>query len=199
MSSSLISTITNIYQQARGRLHQMLKQDHKVRSKLEQLKQAEQSIQNAIPTSEVNQMTVEQDNVIHIKRTYKPNVTLGEMIFPDGTVLKTVELPNLDNKPMVSCIPEGTYTVKKRFSPVVKRTSKGKFEQGWEVNHVPNRSYIMVHIGNTVKDFNGCIGVGTAHGVVHGLDGVLNSRVAFDKFMQKMEKFDVWTFVIEKA
>ena len=152
----------------------MLNLDHKARSKLEVLRQAELSIQNEIQINKELSMT---SNVITLKREYKPNVTLGVMTFPDGTTLQTVELPWKENKTMISCIPEGTYVVKKRASAVVKRTSKGKYELGWEVTNVPNRTYIMVHIGNTVKDFNGCIGVGTARGVLHGLDGVVNSRV----------------------
>lgn len=139
------------------------------------------------------------NNVITLKRKYKDKVTLGIWEFSDGTKLFTVELPWLENKPMVSCIPEGSYKLKKRSSPVVRRSSGNKYEQGWEVTNVPNRSFIMVHVGNTVKDFNGCIGVGTAHGVIAGLEGAVNSRVAFDKLMQKMELFESWTLNIVKG
>jgi hypothetical protein len=138
-------------------------------------------------------------NVIKLKRTYKPNVTLGTFEYEDGTKICTVELPDKNNAPMISCIPEGTYVLKKRASPMVSRTSKGKYTIGWEVTGVKGRSYIMIHIGNTVKDFNGCIGVGTTHGRVNGAEGVLNSAVAFTKFMTKMEEHETWTLVITKG
>lgn len=134
-----------------------------------------------------------------LKRTYYDNVTLGELVLPNGKTLKTVELPNKDNKPMISCIPEGVYTLKKRNSPIIVRTTKGKYQQGWEVTNVKNRSYIMVHIGNTVKDFNGCIGVGLAYGVVNGLRGVSSSKLAFDIFMEALQSKDEWTIEIVKG
>lgn len=136
-------------------------------------------------------------NTITLVRTYSPTETLGVWKFSDGTTFYTVELPDKHNANNVSCIPEGKYTLKKRVSGIVSRTTKGKYTSGWEVTNVPNRTYIMVHIANTVNDLNGCIGVGTAHGVVGGLKGVVNSRVAFDKLMEKMSSQDTWNLEIK--
>lgn len=135
---------------------------------------------------------------IVLTRTYSPTETLGVWKFPDGTVFYTVELPDKHNEPQVSCIPEGTYTLKQRVSGIVSRTTKGKYTSGWEVTNVPNRTYIMVHIANTVNDLNGCIGVGSAHGRVGGLMGVVNSRAAFDQLMKKMATQQTWTLEIRK-
>lgn len=125
--------------------------------------------------------------------------TLGEMLFPDGTTFKTVELPWKNNQQRVSCIPEGEYKLVQRLSPIVERTSKGRYRMGWEVTNVPNRTFIMIHIGNSAKDFLGCIGVGTGYGSFADSKGVTNSRVAFNTFMEKMKTSTNWTLKIVRV
>lgn len=138
------------------------------------------------------------NNVIKlIRQNRDTEVTLGKMIFPNGKTFCTIELPWKDNQRSISCIPDGNYVLRKRDSAIVSRTSKQRYQKGWEVTDVPNRTFIMIHIGNTVKDFEGCIGVGTDYGVIGGHKGVINSRVAFDEFMEEMEAFDEWTLEIE--
>jgi hypothetical protein len=64
----------------------------------------------------------------------------------------TLELPFLSNKKKVSAIPTGTYRAIK-----TKSNSKGEVLQ---INFVPGRSGILVHVGNYSKDTLGCILVG---------------------------------------
>lgn len=64
----------------------------------------------------------------------------------------TLELPWLDNKQQVSCIPMGTYDVVKRYSQ--------RFDNHFHVRKVPNRSWILIHYGNYYRDTQGCILVG---------------------------------------
>ena len=66
---------------------------------------------------------------------------------------KTIELPDLNNQKMVSCIPKGTYTVKKVFWAK-------KLKYFYQVQNVPNRSGIFIHEGNYYFNYEGCIGVG---------------------------------------
>lgn len=48
-----------------------------------------------------------------------------------------------------SCIPLGQYTTRIKWS--------NKLGRVFEVQEVPNRTNILVHIGNTTKDTYGCI------------------------------------------
>ena len=95
----------------------------------------------------------------------------------------TVERRWLQNERNVSCIPEGAYRMNKRKSSVVSRTTKGNFKEGWEVTGVPNRSYIMIHPGNTFHDVTGCIAVGEQLGWVRNGLGVTQSILTFNRLM----------------
>jgi hypothetical protein len=61
----------------------------------------------------------------------------------------TLELPWLENKPEISCIPPGLY-------PCARHESQ-KFGRVWMLQNVPARSAILIHAGNTIKDTQGCI------------------------------------------
>lgn len=71
--------------------------------------------------------------------------SVGEV---DGYEFKVLELPNLDNKPFVSCIPYGQY--------VVERDHTGK-HQFYAVRNVDGRSYIELHPAYSVKQLEGCL------------------------------------------
>jgi hypothetical protein len=64
----------------------------------------------------------------------------------------TLELPFLANKKQISCIPMGTYRAIK-----TKSNSKGEVLL---IKQVPDRSSILVHVGNYSKDTLGCVLVG---------------------------------------
>jgi hypothetical protein len=64
----------------------------------------------------------------------------------------SLELPYLDNKENVSCIPTGTYRA-------IKTQSKSKGEVIL-LKNVPNRKSILVQIGNYTKDTLGSILLG---------------------------------------
>jgi hypothetical protein len=86
--------------------------------------------------------------VLH--RTYFPEGTQGLLQNNGSTICYTIELPWLKNERMISCIPEGTYVLKKRFSK--------KF--GWHLHliDVPGRQFILIHPANDAKnELLGCI------------------------------------------
>ena len=85
-----------------------------------------------------------------IIRSYLPSATIGFVDLPNKR-LQTMELPWLDNKEDESCIPEGTY--------LVKRDKTGK-HQFYAIQNVPERTNIEIHIANYLKDINGCTGMG---------------------------------------
>lgn len=64
----------------------------------------------------------------------------------------TLELPDRDNKFRVSRIPQGTYTVVKRWSK--------KYGYHFHVLDVEGRTMILIHKGNYIYQTWGCILVG---------------------------------------
>ena len=100
-----------------------------------------------------------------------------------GNVWHTVERPWAYNAPNVSCIPEGVYTVRRDWY------HRGGYE-AFEIENVPGRSEIKIHIGNTMRDVSGCIAIGMDLGWVGGLWAITHSRAAFHDFMRAMRSED---------
>lgn len=85
-----------------------------------------------------------------LTRTYRPGGTNGTLELNGKLVCYTIELPWRDNKPQVSCIPEGTYMLVKRYSD--------KFKHHLLVQDVPDRSLILIHPANNAElELKGCI------------------------------------------
>lgn len=95
----------------------------------------------------------------------------------------TVELNWRGNAQNVSCIPTGTYNLGWRRSGVVEETTGGAFKYGWEVQGVPGRSYIMLHVGNHTGHLKGCIAPGVGLGYINDLWAVTDSMEAFKQIM----------------
>jgi hypothetical protein len=110
---------------------------------------------------------------------YTPNGTFGSLILPSGNTLYTVERPWRNNEPRISCIPEGVYPCQPR------KYYRGGYE-AIEVVDVPDRSYILIHKGNTMDDLAGCIAPGVNLGYVNNLWAVTNSREAFAQVMDEL-------------
>ena len=86
----------------------------------------------------------------HLKRTYHKGGTNGTLFYKDRFFCFLIELPWLENRRNISCIPEGTYEIKARFSP--------KFKDHLILQQVQNRSLILIHPANdALKELEGCI------------------------------------------
>lgn len=97
---------------------------------------------------------------------------LGVLELDDKEICKTLELPWRDNQKNISCIPAGEY----KLSPY----PSAKFGEVYIVNNVSGRDGILIHVGNTADDIQGCILVGDSYGKLNGKKAVLNSRQAFN-------------------
>lgn len=87
---------------------------------------------------------------LELIRTYFPNGTNGDFLYDNKRLCSSIELPWLDNKKQVSCIPEGRYELRKRCNP--------RFGHHLLVINVPDRSYILIHAANDAKkEIKGCI------------------------------------------
>jgi len=116
--------------------------------------------------------------VISITRTYFPEGTNGKLECDGKLVCNTIELPWKMNETKVSCIPEGKYFIKKRFSK--------KFQWHLEIINVKNRSLILFHpANNALKELNGCIAPVTK---ISGPGLGLMSRKAFYKLKRLVYK-----------
>ncbi len=85
---------------------------------------------------------------IIIDRFYRKKCTVGFATAGENLDFHffTLELPNRDNQRNVSCIPPGEYWV-------FKRKDKNVFQ----LEGVPNRTYIQIHEGNYTCQILGCI------------------------------------------
>ena len=113
--------------------------------------------------------------------------TLGYLYLKKGKDIifscVTLELPDRNNAPNVSRIPNGSYRVVKRVSP--------KYGEHFLVEGVAKRSFILVHSGNFYYDTQGCILLGTDHIDING-DGhkdVVGSKATVRKLYQTVNSF----------
>ena len=99
---------------------------------------------------------------LELIRTYFPNGTNGVLRSFDSAqdrqaqddkmviICNTIELPWINNEHQVSCIPEGRYELKKRYTA----------ERGEHLIlvNVPDRQLILIHAANDAKkELKGCI------------------------------------------
>ena len=87
---------------------------------------------------------------ILLKRTCHFSGTNGEILYNGNHLCCSIELPWKNNQSEISCIPEGSYRLTKRFSEHL----------GWHflVMNVPDRDLILIHAANDAeKELKGCI------------------------------------------
>lgn len=88
--------------------------------------------------------------IIELKRSYFPEGTNGKLECEGRRLCYTIELPWKQNAKGVSCIPEGKYLLKKRYS--------AKYKHHLLVEGVPQRSLILLHPANyAMQELQGCI------------------------------------------
>lgn len=107
----------------------------------------------------------------------------GHLLKDDKSIFcHTIERAYLQAGLYVPKLAAGSYTCERYFSP----------HFGYEVFRLLNVppfqgaavTFIEIHIANTESDLIGCIGLGEALGHLKGVDAVLQSRHAFERFMQ---------------
>ena len=114
----------------------------------------------------------------------------GACVVDGGFALFSLEEEWRDNQRSISCIPAGTYDLE-------PTTWHKHGIRTYEIANVPDRDRILIHPGNTEEDTEGCVIVGMKLGWLRvDVDeetfssvrkmAVLQSRVAFQKFMQEM-------------
>ncbi|WP_010136510.1 DUF5675 family protein [Ochrovirga pacifica] len=112
---------------------------------------------------------------INLHRTYYKEGTNGALFIKEQFFGFCIELPWLDNRRNVSCVPEGVYVLKARYSQ--------KFGHHLILENVQNRTLILIHPANdALQELRGCIAP------VTGLSGIgkgTSSRLLFHKLVSK--------------
>lgn len=110
--------------------------------------------------------------------------TQGVIRFGAVCFALTLERPWQDNQPNVSCIPPGHYKCQRIRSP--------KFGWTFEVLHVPDRTHVLFHSGNTIEDTHGCILVGEEFSGTWDKPTLASSQRGFIEFMNLLDGVNVF-------
>lgn len=123
----------------------------------------------------------------------------GRLELPGLATYYTAEEESHDNARNISCIPAGTYPLRRTVY------HKHGYET-FEVCDVPGRSRILIHPGNTEEDTQGCILLGLGRGRLKVRDedsgelveklAVVASKKAFAAFMHGMNGVQEATLTI---
>lgn len=85
-----------------------------------------------------------------LTRQYLERGVNGTLTLNYNRICDTIELPWRNNQRRISCIPEGRYLLRKRYT--------GRFGWHCRVLDVPGRSAILIHAyNNALKESKGCI------------------------------------------
>jgi hypothetical protein len=122
--------------------------------------------------------SLSQANLLIIRNIFTDQSTMGELFLNGEKMCDTLELPWLDNKRSISCIPDGEYKARLRYP----RESGSRDYLHILVQDVPDRDYILFHRGNTAKDTRGCILVG----LKSQQDIVQNSTLALELLLKEI-------------
>jgi hypothetical protein len=125
-------------------------------------------------------------------RTLYPDGSNGELTNESSLVCHTIELPWLQNRRNVSCIPDGRYRLLSRYSP--------KHKLHLHVADVPGRSNILVHPANHAKrELLGCIApVLQLTGPGQGRQSRLANEVLKSLVLPVISSEEVWLTIISK-
>ncbi|MCF6182672.1 DUF5675 family protein [Lutibacter sp.] len=126
-----------------------------------------------------------------LQRSYYKEGTNSALFYKGRFFGFVIELPWLNNQRNISCIPEGVYKLKSRFSK--------KFKHHLVLENVSGRSLILIHPANNAKkELGGCLApVSSLTGIGKGL----NSRTVFQKLIslcyQAFERKENITLIIK--
>jgi hypothetical protein len=116
--------------------------------------------------------------VLVLSRTYFPCGTNGVLRCADQIICHTIELPWHHNERRISCIAEGSYAIRKRYST--------KFKWHLEIQGVIDRKCILIHpANNALLELKGCIAPVTE---LTGAGVGLRSRNAYYKLLAAVYK-----------
>lgn len=95
------------------------------------------------------------------------------------------------NNPKTSCIPAGRYLcVPHGWEP--GNPNGFSKTQVWEITGVPNRSAVLIHIGNTLKDTLGCVLGGLGAQITQLQSSISDSTLAINLMRKEIGENSFW-------
>lgn len=125
-----------------------------------------------------------------VRFAHTPYGTFGLLYFPGDATLPpvyTVEPQWMNNKPFVSCIPNGIYKM--------QNANYYNTEYPYdclEILHVPDRTDIKIHRANLAEELQGCIAPGIKLGWYKNQWAVVQSTVALYRIMGYVQKLKAY-------
>ena len=116
-------------------------------------------------------------------------VTLGTLVIMGMPALITMEPPWRGNEHNVSCIPTGEYDADLIETP--------RWGHTLLLKDVPDRSGILIHPLNYVKQTKGCIGVGKVYSYQDQIYSIHGSLAAFKALQTQLESSGETRFNLE--
>lgn len=128
-----------------------------------------------------------------LQRSYFKEGTNSVLFINDTFLGFTIELPWIDNIRNKSCVPEGRYILKARFSE--------KFRHHLILENVDQRSLILIHAANNAMlELKGCIAPVT---YLTGIGKGLSSKPLLDKILsscyQAFERKEIVELIIKTS
>ena len=117
--------------------------------------------------------------------------TFGVLVDKEVPICVILELPDINNKQDISCIPEGSY--------VCRRVDSPKYGDTFEITDVEGRSHILFHWGNWLHNTKGCQLTGEGFRKMSGKPAVTYSRRAFKTFMDYLKGEDEFALTIQNT
>ncbi|ACI54453.1 conserved hypothetical protein [Rhizobium leguminosarum bv. trifolii WSM2304] len=130
---------------------------------------------------------------LNLRRLHTANGATVGVLSGLSRTLYTLEEAWRENQPKVSSIPAGTYQCVPHGWETGTAVSKPKV---WQLLNVPGRSSILIHIGNTTKDTEGCILAGMGLMVTQNLSSISDSRMAIELMRREIGE-NAFTLTIE--
>ena len=113
--------------------------------------------------------------------------TPGSLTLLNWRTYATLELPWKDNQNNISCIPPGTYKLRVRPASESRKFNYDHIE----VLGVPGRDKILIHVGNYLRNTDGCILPGRyPSNLPNGQYVVYDSSVAFRDILAAVRQGD---------
>ena len=146
-----------------------------------------------IRESRDNEITTGGIQVVLTRQKSLETCTVGTLHIQTTNLVwrcKTLELPWLNNKPQISCIPAGEY--------VCRRVKSSKFGETFQICDVPGRVGILFHTGNSApKDTRGCILLGRDCEIFCGRPFLTASRATMEVFRKTLDGIDSFELEIK--
>ncbi len=109
--------------------------------------------------------------------------TFGVLKINKQVFCVTLEPSDQENKSNISSIPVQQYRCIRVNSPT--------FGETFEIINVPDRTHVLFHRGNELRQTKGCVLLAEHFGKLYGSRAVLNSGKTFKRFMQAIKGHDV--------